>query len=173
MDTYRVIYADPPWRYRSPLSKSRRIENHYPTMPLKEICALKIPAAEDAILFLWVTSPQLPAGVAVVEAWGFEYKTSLVWDKEIMGMGYWVRGQHEIVLVATRGNFPPLPECLYTHTVIQQRRTKHSKKPDAVRDLITALFPEARKIELFAREKVAGWDAWGNEVESDVDLAKA
>jgi N6-adenosine-specific RNA methylase IME4 len=173
METYRVIYADPPWRYDFSLSKSRRIENHYPTMTLEEICALKVPAADDAVLFLWTTNPKLREGLEVVKAWGFEYRTVLVWDKQIIGMGYWFRGRHELVLVATKGNFPPLPECLYTDSVISQRRTKHSKKPDAVRDLIAALFPEARKIELFAREKVAGWDAWGNEVESDVDLTKA
>ena len=95
MIEFEVVYADPPWRYDFSKSDSREIENQYPTMTVDEICALKIPSAKNSVLYLWATAPKLREALQVMAAWGFEYKSHGIWDKEIIGMGYWFRGQHE------------------------------------------------------------------------------
>jgi N6-adenosine-specific RNA methylase IME4 len=161
---YDVILADPPWRYSFSKSKSRKIENQYPTMSLREICDMEIPAKDNAVLYLWATAPKLPEALEVMKAWGFTYKTNAVWDKQIMGMGYWFRGQHELLLVGVNGKFSPPPTDKRTSSVLSEARGMHSKKPDIVRLMIEIWFPKASKIELFARERVEGWDAHGNEV---------
>jgi len=110
MDTqkkYDVIYADPPWKYGFSKSDSRKIENQYPTMTTEEICELSVPSKDNSVLYLWATAPKLLEAMKVIYNWGFEYKTCAVWDKEIVGMGYWFRGQHELLLVATKGKYPP------------------------------------------------------------------
>ncbi|MGH9876003.1 MAG: MT-A70 family methyltransferase [Nitrososphaerales archaeon] len=164
---FDVIYADPPWQYDYPISDSRRIENQYPTMSLEDIKAMPIPAvtAGSCVLFLWSPPPLLPAALAVIAAWGFKYRTCAVWDKEIIGMGYYFRQQHELLLVATMGDTrPPQPEERAS-SVYRERRGEHSKKPDYFRNLIGAMYPDARKIELFARgEAQPGWVFWGNDV---------
>lgn len=166
---YQIIYADPPWRYRD-ATPNRRVENHYPTMSLTEIKEMEIPSEDNSVLYLWATTGKLPECLSVMKAWGFEYKSSMIWDKEIMGMGYWFRGQHEFLLVGTKGHFSPPPQSLRIRSIYKERRTRHSKKPSYFREMIDKWFPESSKIELFAREKTEGWDAWGNEVESDIDL---
>lgn len=168
MKTYQVIYADPPWNYRHCASKSRRIENQYPTMKLDDIKNLKVPSADDAVLYLWATAPKLEEALQVMTAWGFDYRTCMVWDKEIIGMGYWFRGQHELLLVGVKGNFsPPLPRACVS-SMLKSRRKQHSKKPPIVRNWIREWFPNIDRLELFAREKAESWDVWGNEVESDI-----
>lgn len=163
-ELYDLIYADPPWRYDFSRTKNRRIENQYPTMSIDEICALTVPAKRDAVLYLWATSPKLLEALRVMEAWGFQYKSQAVWDKEIPGMGYWFRGQHEILLVGTRGKFsPPIP-ALRVSSVFKVRRARHSAKPAEVRDMLTACFPRAACLEMFARSRTPGWAVWGNEV---------
>jgi N6-adenosine-specific RNA methylase IME4 len=158
-----VILADPPWQYDFSLTVNREIENHYPTMTLEEIKAVKVPAAKDAVLFLWVTAPKLVEGLEVMSAWGFEYRTCAAWDKEVIGMGYWFRNQHELLLVGTRGNPPvPAPENRFP-SVIRVRREDHSKKPDIVYEMIEKMLPEGKYLELFARQQRTGWTAWGNE----------
>lgn len=165
MKLYDVIYADPPWRYGFSRSKSRKIENQYPTMTVEEICALEVPAKEDAVLYLWATAPKLREALRVMDAWGFEYKTHAVWDKEKIGMGYWFRGQHELLLVGTKGHFsPPRVEARSCSVFRIPRSQIHSRKPEVIRDLIMNWFPDADRLEMFARERVDGWDAWGNEV---------
>ena len=165
-----VVYADPPWRYDFSKSDSREIENQYPTMTVEEICALKIQAADNAVLYLWATAPKLLEALAVMKAWGFTYKTNAIWDKEIVGMGYWFRGQHEILLVGTKGKFSPPAQSVRVSSVIRERRTKHSKKPAVIRDMIASWFPNETKVELFARQNVAGWHSWGNEIENNVEI---
>jgi N6-adenosine-specific RNA methylase IME4 len=170
---YHVILADPPWRYQHAESDSRAVENQYPTMALGEICALKPwerPAVEvaapDAVLFLWTTAPKLEEAFSVIRAWGFSYRTSWVWDKEAMGMGYWGRIQHEHLLIATRGApVTPRPEHR-PRSVFRSPKSEHSAKPDCVMEAIEAMFPEPEllKVELFQRTPRQGWDAWGNEV---------
>lgn len=167
---YEVIYADPPWQYRHVRTKSRAIENQYPTMNLADICAINVPRAEDAVLYMWATAPKLDEAMAVMRAWRFDYRTCMVWDKEIIGMGYWFRGQHELLLVGVNGKFKPPEQSLRISSVYKERRGKHSKKPDAIRDYISSWYPDKRKIELFAREKTPGWDVWGNEVENTVHI---
>lgn len=126
---FDIIYADPPWQMDFGFDK-RAIANHYPTMTLDEIKSLKIPAEENAVLYLWATAPKLLEALEVMLAWGFTYRSQMVWDKEIIGMGYWVRGQHEILLIGTKGNFSPPPPELRVSSVYREKRTTHSKKPD-------------------------------------------
>lgn len=167
---YQIIYADPPWRYDFSKSNSREIENQYQTMTLTDIKDLDIPADDNAVLYLWATAPKLLEALSVMESWGFKYKTQAMWDKEIIGMGYWFRGQHELLLVGVKGKFSPPPQSLRISSVYKERRTKHSKKPSRIRELISEWYPDKTKVELFARQKTEGWDVWGNEVESDIEL---
>ena len=170
MKKYQIIYADPPWSYRHCASNSRRIENQYRTMALSDIKNLNVPSSDDSVLYLWATAPKLNEAMEVMEAWGFDYRTHGVWDKEIIGMGYWFRGQHEDILVGVKGKFSPPEPSLRVSSIIRSRRQTHSLKPRTVRDLIEQWYPNTSKLELFARQKVEGWDCWGNEVESDIDL---
>lgn len=164
---FRLLYADPPWQYEHVVTESRAIENQYPTMALEAICALDVPAADDAVLFLWATSPKLAEAVRVIEAWRFDYRTCAVWDKEILGMGYYFRQQHELLLVAARGALPvPVPSAR-PPSMIRARRAQHSVKPDAVYALLETMYPEfteTDRVELFARRARQGWSQWGNEV---------
>jgi N6-adenosine-specific RNA methylase IME4 len=165
--TYPIILADPPWRYEHPtFSLSREIEEHYPTLALEEICALPVTrlASESALLFLWVPPPKLAECFKVIEAWGFEYRTGLVWIKHAIGMGNYVRQQHEHLLIARRGEIP-LPEPTNRpSSIIEAPRREHSRKPDEAHELIERMYPELPKIELFARYARPGWDCWGNEI---------
>lgn len=163
---FSVILADPPWRYDFGNSDSRIIENHYPTMELEDICALDIPSicADDSVLFLWTTSPKLEQSFVVLKAWGFHYSTCMVWDKEHIGMGYYFRQQHEILLVAKRGALPVPEPSTRPSSVLRAARGKHSEKPDELYTLLEAMYPRASKVELFCRSPRDGWTAWGNEV---------
>lgn len=167
---YQIIYADPPWRYNFSKSNSREIENQYKTMSLEDIKGLDIPSENNSVLYLWATAPKLIEALEVMKSWGFEYKTQLAWDKEIIGMGYWFRGQHELLLVGVRGKFSPPEQGLRISSVYREKRGKHSVKPDRIREYISEWYPDKVKIELFARQKTDGWDVWGNEVESDIVL---
>jgi N6-adenosine-specific RNA methylase IME4 len=168
---YQIIYADPPWQYDFSKSNSRKIENQYPTMPVSEICSLPIPSDDNAVLYLWATAPKLREALLVMESWGFNYKTHAIWDKEIIGMGYWFRSQHELLLVGVKGNFPPPEQSLRVPSIIKSKRAKHSEKPQLIMDLIESWYPDKTKVELFTRRKRMGWDCWGNEVDSDITLA--
>lgn len=169
---YSILLADPPWRYEGAEAGNRQIENQYGTMTLERIKALgeegKIPAADDAVLFLWTTSPKLVEGVAVLKAWGFEYKTSMVWVKDKIGMGYYARQQHELILIGKRGEPPvPKPENRPS-SVFHGQRLEHSAKPESVYELIESMYPEYERTddvtdfcEFFARSKRPGWQRWG------------
>jgi len=163
---YNIIYADPPWRYTFSKSNSRLIENQYQTMSTDDICNLPIKSitAQNAVLYMWATAPKLLEAIRVINAWGFNYKTHGIWDKEIIGMGYWFRGQHELLTVSTKGNFSPPPSTMRISSIMKEKRTRHSKKPDFIRDLIKNWFPDSECIELFARQPTKGWDTWGNEL---------
>jgi N6-adenosine-specific RNA methylase IME4 len=163
MVNYQVIYADPPWRYDFSKSDSRQIENQYPTMELEDIKRLKFPTNENAVLFLWATSPKLIEALDVMKSWGFAYKTHLIWNKELIGMGYWCRGQHELLLIGVKGHFSPPKQEQRISSIFTQRRTNHSKKPDKIRELIAEWYPNEKKLELFARQIMEGWDVWGND----------
>lgn len=163
---YNVILADPPWLYDQPFAKGRWVGNHYPMLDSEKIKNLIIPIENDAILFLWAIAPKIQDALDVIEAWGFHYKTQAVWDKEIIGLGDYFRGQHELLLVATRGNWPtPAPENRPS-SVIRSQRTGHSEKPIIIYDIIEKMYPGMRYIELFARNERPGWKSWGNEVDN-------
>lgn len=164
---YSVIYADPPWQYDFSLTDNRKIENQYPTMAVDDICSLPIADIEneDCVLLMWATSPKLVEAMQVIKAWGFTYKTCAVWVKDKIGMGYYFRQQHELLLVATKGN-PPIPEPeSRVSSIIQAPRLEHSAKPEVVYSIIDAMYPNIQKVELFARSNGrVGWMAWGNQI---------
>lgn len=162
---YPVIYADPPWRYEFAESESRAIENQYPTMTLDEIRALDVRAlsTDDAILFMWATSPKLAEALSVIDAWGFAYRSSAVWVKPQLGMGYYFRQQHELLLVATRGNMPAPAPSDRPRSVLTADRLEHSAKPAEFAQFIERMYPTLPKIELFCRSPREGWATWGNQ----------
>jgi N6-adenosine-specific RNA methylase IME4 len=163
---FELIYADPPWQLGNPASAFAP-ENHYPTMPLEEIKALEVPSAEDAVLFLWAVSSKLREALEVMDAWGFEYKSFLVWVKDWIGPGTWVRHRHEPLLIGRRGNYPPPEPEDRPNSVFEAARGRHSEKPVCAYELIERAYPLASKLELFGRGVPrAGWSAWGNEVEA-------
>ena len=177
---YEIIYADRPWRYNQK-NLSGAAEHHYSTMKVEEICKLNVAevAADNCVLFLWTTFPQLREALQVIKAWGFQYKTvAFVWLKQnksgkgwFFGLGFWTRGNAEICLLATRGK--PHRKSNHVHQFIISPLREHSRKPDEARDKIIGLMGDLPRLELFARSKTDGWDVWGNEVECDIDLINA
>lgn len=174
---YKVIYADPPWRYQQK-SLSGAAENHYPTMSIQELCELPVDelADKDSMLFLWTTFPMLSEALQLIKAWGFTYKTvAFVWVKQnkksptwFYGLGFWTRSNAEICLLAKRGK--PKRNSASVHQLIIAPVEKHSKKPDETRKRIEQLMGDVPRVELFARQKSEGWDVWGNEVECDITM---
>lgn len=166
---YGVILADPPWRfqpYSLDTGMDRAADNHYPTMTLDALKALAVPAADDCVLFLWATAPMLPEALELMRVWGFAYRSHAVWVKDLMGTGYWFRNQHEPLLVGVRGNIPAPAQGDQFSSVIGAPRGEHSAKPFRVHEIIETMFPTLPRLEMFARERFAGWDAWGNEAGS-------
>ena len=163
---YSVIYADPPYQHDIETKDSMR-KRHYPRMPVRDICDLDVASIceSDAVLYLWATAPHTPTALEVMDSWGFDCKSQYVWVKDRIGMGYWVRSQHELLLIGKRGKFKtPIPSKRKS-SVIHSPRRKHSQKPDIVIDMLNDLYLDLSKIELFARQRSVGWDAWGNELE--------
>lgn len=154
-----VIYADPPWDYLG------FDGTPYPTMKLDEICGLKVNdvCTEDAVLMMWVPSAMLPSSLKVIEAWGFEYKTSAVWDKQTPGQGGYFRQQHEFLLLATKGNPPTVDPATTSASVFSEKRGEHSAKPHSFYELIERMYPGLGKLEMFSRNKRDGWTMWGNQ----------
>lgn len=171
---YNIIYADPPWSYKtwSAKGKGRSAENHYPCMKKEDIQSLPIPGLceKNCVLFLWVTFPCLLEGLELIEKWGFEYKTcGFTWvkrnkksDSWFFGNGHWTRANAELCLIATKGN--PKRVSASVRQVCDARIMEHSKKPPEIRDRIVDLLGDLPRIELFARQYADGWDCWGNEV---------
>ena len=167
--TFEIIYADPPWKYDFSKSKSRSIETHYQTMELGDICDLfkkqpQCKIANNAILFLWATAPKIREALKVLDSWNFGYKTQAIWIKDKIGMGYYFRGQHEILLIGGIGKpLVPLPSNRQS-SVIDSPRSEHSAKPEAFYDLIETMYPNRSYLELFARNTRDGWESWGNDI---------
>ena len=188
MKKYQIIYADPPWRFKNwsmtELAKRgekwarRNGRSPYDVMDNKDIYELPIKELSDknCVLFLWATYPKLQEALETIKAWGFEYKTvAFTWVKQNkksdgwhFGLGYWTRGNPEICLLATKGKPKRISKFIANLTIGHLR--EHSRKPDEIREKILQLMGNLPRIELFAREKVNGWDVWGNEVESDISL---
>ena len=156
----------------------RSAESHYPTMRLEDIQNLPINniADKDCALFMWTTIPLLKDSFSVLESWGFEYKTvAFVWIKQnkksdslFWGLGYWTRANAELCILATKGH--PKRKSAKVHQVIMSKIEEHSKKPDETRSRIVELMGDLPRIELFARQKADGWDAWGNEIDCDINI---
>ena len=163
---YPIILADPPWAYDFNKDDADEIENHYPTMDLEAICDLPVSesALDDCVLFLWTTSPKLEESFAVINAWGFNYRTCAIWDKEWIGPGYYFRQRHELLLVATRGSVPVPAPSSRPDSIFLEKRTAHSKKPEIAYQLIESMYPDLPKLELFSRTAREGWTVWGNQV---------
>ncbi len=167
---FDVVYADPPWRYDWSIGEVKSVDAHYPTMSLEEICTLPIRqiAAPRSVLFLWVPGPKNREAFLVIDAWGFDYKSQIVWDKQHQGGGWWSRARHELLLIATRGDAPtPQPQSIRPPSVLMYPRSSvHSQKPPQVRDLIRRLTRRWAHsyIELFARGRPPkGWVFWGRD----------
>lgn len=159
---YQVIYADPPWEY-SNSGISGAAANHYQTMATEDIANMPVPAAENSVLFMWVTNPLLEDALRVLNAWGFSYKTNMVWIKDKAGQGFYVKGQHELLLICTKGSFTP-DSSLYVRSVVEAPRQEHSEKPEVFYEIIEKLYPKRNYLELFARNKRKGWTSYGNEL---------
>ena len=151
-------------------------ESHYPCMKTEDICSLIVPSADDSVLLLWTTFPQLEEAFRVLKAWGFKYKTgAFTWVKTnkdgsvYMGMGRHTRANAEICLLATKGKGVPRINASVYNTQLHQR-SRHSQKPEAFRHEIVRLYGELPRLEMFARYPSEGWDVWGNEVKCDVAI---
>lgn len=178
MKKYQIIYADPPWSYNDKMSgHSFSLDHEYTTqhknwiqsLPIQNICD------KDCVLFLWVVSPLLDEGIDTLKSWGFKYKTiPFMWVKQtkhgkwVSNLGRWTMGGGEIVLLGVKGH--PKRQIKNIKQLVFAERTRHSEKPAEVRNRIVTLMGDLPRIELFARQKTEGWDAWGNEVESDINL---
>lgn len=179
---YKIIYADPPWKYNSRANHKTRFRGgacgHYNLMTMDEIKQLPIPELVDdnCVLFMWCTFPYLDEQIKLFKHWGFKYKTlGFSWIKTnskngqpFFGVGYYAKSNCEVCLMGIKGKMKPIVNNI-SSVVIEPRR-EHSRKPDEVRNRIVKLFGDITRIELFARQKTDGWDVFGNEVESDIKL---
>jgi len=171
---YSIIYADPPWKYSDERNldgyDTNAASNTYPTMTLDELCALPAGklAHKDTVLFLWSTAPLLKDALRVMEAWGFEYKTNMVWDKinpGMGGLGHYHNTNHEQLLIGVKGSYLPDGEKFDSVQSIK-KSGRHSEKPEEWREIIDTMYPKGDRIELFRRgDKPTGWTVWGQEVE--------
>ena len=178
MKKYNIIYADPPWSIQTTaqVPSGRPSSRPYVAMRMVDIFDLPVKeiSADNCVLFLWATAPLLPEGLFTLKSWGFEFKSvAFTWVKRnkksdtwFWGMGWWTRSNPEYVLLGTKGN--PKRASAKVHSVSNARIMEHSKKPNEIRNKIVELCGDLPRIELFARERHDGWDAWGNEIESDI-----
>lgn len=172
---FEVIYADPPWDYKGQLQHAGPgsrdtggAAKHYPTVTLDMLCALDVPriTARDSLLFMWSSNPHLDQAIALGKAWGFAWATvAFVWDKQRVNPGFYTMSQCELCLVFKHGRIPAPRGARNVRQLVSIKRGAHSHKPDEVRKRIDAMFPSARKIELFARDYAEGWTAWGLEAD--------
>lgn len=174
---YSIVYADPPWNYNDK-SKSHGggAESHYPCMTTLEICRLPVQniVKDDAVLFLWTTYPMIPDSLEVIKRWGFTFKTvAFTWvktnenGKVFLGMGNYTRSNAEICLLAIRGKGLTRIDASIPGTQLHKRR-EHSRKPAKFRNDIVRLYGDVPRIELFSREKIKGWDVWGNQTPTTI-----
>lgn len=181
MKKYQIIYADPPWDYKGQKQHNGKggkdtggALSHYQTLTisdLKEFSVTNLVDPEGALLFMWVTNPHLDQGIDLMKSWGFKYSTvGFVWNKELTNPGFYTLSQCELCLIGRHKRIPLPRGARNVRQYFKSKREKHSKKPDGIRELIDRMFPTQNKIELFAREKVLGWDSWGNQVDCDINL---
>lgn len=179
---YQLIYADPPWQFRDKASAGHRGACHkYSVMTVDEICALPVRqiAADDCLLAMWWVPTQPLEALKVVEAWGFDLVTmkGFTWAKLTknskwhIGMGTLTRANSEDCLFARRGR--PKRLCAGIKQLVTDKVREHSRKPDGIRERLELLIGDVRRIELFARQRFAGWDAWGDQVDGDIRMIPA
>jgi N6-adenosine-specific RNA methylase IME4 len=171
---FGVILADPEWHdevYSEETGMNRHASRHYTTSSLDDIKARPVGdiAADDCVLFLWSTNQHLDVAIEVLRAWGFEYASHYIWRKPSIGLGYWNRSIHEVLLIGTRGNIPCPALGTQRESVIDAARGEHSAKPEEFLLMIEQYFPTLPKIELNRRGPARpGWSAWGNEADGEV-----
>jgi len=181
MKKYKILYVDPPWKFNNKNTGGNMksgADSHYPTMSINELSKLDISSLcdDDCVLFMWWVASQPAEALELVESWGFTLKTmtGFNWVKQtskgnpFFGMGFWTRQGSEMCLIATKGK--PKRIDAGVRSVIMAENEKHSKKPDIFRKEIVKLMGDLPRVELFARETSEGWDVWGNEVESDIEI---
>ena len=189
MKKYHIIYADPPWHFGSKQlqkyqgSRFASLDSReYSTMTTEDICNLPIKSItnDDCALFLWTTDGHIPDALKVIEYWGFRYITiAFIWSKktstgkQVATLGAWTMKNCEVCLLGTKGSMLKHKVANNQYQLIEAERTNHSAKPDETRLRINAIFPNINKLELFARQKVEGWDCWGNEVDIDENNVEA
>lgn len=163
---YRVIYADPPWKYGDERSGMGGAVDQYSLMDLDAIKAMPVKdlAEDNAVLFLWAPTPLMVEALEVIEAWGFKYKTQFIWNKCKGNVGNYSSVRHEHLILATKGSC--IPDTTERPSSVQtiERTGRHSEKPEEFRSLIEQLYTYGNKMELFARKVVEGWEAYGNEI---------
>jgi len=163
---FNLLYVDPPWKYGNtmPIGTTSPAD-YYPAMSTTEICNMPIKdlTEDNAVLFLWTTSPHLEESFQVINSWGFKYKASFIWDKVKHNMGHYNSVRHELLLICIKGSYPLQNVKLYD-SVYSKERTEHSKKPEFYYNMIEDLYPNSKKIELFSRKKREGWISYGNQL---------
>jgi N6-adenosine-specific RNA methylase IME4 len=168
---YNVIYADPPWEIKKIKRNVRpnQKEMDYPTMQIEDIKALPVEniSEDNSVLFLWTIQKYLKDAFDVMEQWGFKYQRTITWDKQNGMCLFGFHHRTEFLLFGYKGKIEMYPKRKAFPTMVQAKTDKHSKKPQVFRDLILP-FGNTR-IELFARQKTEGWDAWGNEIDIEVE----
>lgn len=186
---YAIIYADPPWKYSFPGTRTEDVDD-YETMNTEDICRMNVKslAGDNSVLFIWGIWTKLPDILKVIDAWGFEYKTvGFVWVKanknaateqysflpedsldDFFGMGMWTRSNTEFCLIGTRGENKRITNDV--RQVVYAPIREHSRKPDEVRERIVKLMGNKTRLEMFARQRAEGWDVFGNEVECSIGL---
>lgn len=181
MKKYKVVYCDPPWKFNNKNtggSMKSGADYHYPTMTIDDLCKLPVNEItdDDCVLFMWWVASQPNEAIKLVESWGFKIKTMTGFNwvkttnsgKPFFGMGFWTRQGSEMYLIATKGK--PKRIDASVRSVIFSENDKHSKKPDVFRKEIVKLMGDVPRLEMFAREQSDGWDVWGNEVNSTIDI---
>jgi len=160
---FEVIAMDPPWNYgREYDPDSSRVANPYPEMTQAQLLDLQPPFADDCVLFLWTTHAFIFDAKELLEKWGFTYKATMVWDKEKIGMGAWLRMQCEFCLVGIKGK--PIWNNTTWRDIIREPRREHSRKPDTFYEMVESI-TVGRRLEFFSREQRSGWSVYGNDIE--------
>lgn len=165
-----VIVADPPWPHTNGSRTNSGKSPKYPLMNLREIAALGPTvvslAGDNAVLYIWATSPHLPGAIDTVQAWGFKYRSFHVWSKVRVACGFWSRSNAELCIIAERGRPAAPPASMLSTSIIEgsPEASGHSTKQSIVHEMIERLWPEAKKIELFARRRRDGWHSYGGDL---------
>jgi N6-adenosine-specific RNA methylase IME4 len=177
---FSIVYADPPWDYKGQEQHAGAggfatggAISHYNTMTLEDLKKIDVVShcEKDCLLFMWATSPHLDQAIDLLKAWGFQWATvGFVWDKQRINPGFYTMSQIELCLIGKRGKIPQPRGARNIRQFVSEIRGEHSTKPSEVRSRIEQMFPSHAKLEMFARTVTPGWDVWGNEVSSTIEV---